>query len=541
MAHGINSEKFQISLARFLIHSPQFHRFFQSKVQNGLTMFDALIEGLVLVLQWKAFSLMMIGMGLGFIVGLLPGIGGAATLAMMLPFIFKMSPAEAFAFLLGMHAVAATTEDITSILFGVPGEAISAATVVDGYPMAKNGEAGRALGAALMSSLVGALIGALVLALAIPIVRPLVLSFGSPELFMLAVMGIACITSLSGLGARSQIRGFAMGLLGLLMSTIGQERQSGSLRFDMGMMYLWDGLDLVPVLVGIFAIPEIIDLAVRGTAIAGEKQPGNLQAGVMEGIKDTFRHFWLVVRCSAIGVFIGILPGAGGGVAQWVAYAHAVQSAKDGKDRERFGKGDIRGVLGPGAANNSKEGGELIPTVAFGVPGGGAMGILLGGFLIMGLTPGPDMLTKHLPITFSMVWTLVIANIITVVLCLAVLNHLAKVTYIRGGLIIPFVLFLVFVGSYTANGQVADLVVTFIFGSLGYLMVLFGWPRPPFVLGFVLGKLVETYLFISVTRYGFSWLTHPMVLVLIFLIGLVIAYPFIQERRSKNRENMGAV
>ena len=503
-------------------------------------MFDALINGLLLVLQWKAFSLMMVGMGLGFVVGLLPGIGGAATLALMLPFIFKMSPAEAFAFLLGMHSVAATTGDITSILFGVPGEAISAATVVDGYPMAKNGEAGRALGAALMSSLVGALIGALVLALAIPIVRPLVLSFGSPELLMLALMGIACITSLSGLGARGQIRGFAMGFLGLLLSTISQERQSGALRFDMGLMYLWDGLDLVPVLVGIFAIPEIIDLAVRGTAIAGERQPENLQAGVVEGIKDTFRHFWLVVRCSAVGVFIGILPGAGGGVAQWVAYAHAVQSAKDAKDRERFGKGDIRGVLGPGAANNSKEGGELIPTVAFGVPGGGAMGILLGGFLIMGLTPGPDMLTKHLALTFSLVWTLSIANIITVLLCLALLGHLAKLTYIRGGLIIPFVLFLAFVGSYTANGQIADLIVTFIFGSLGYLMVLFGWPRPPFVLGFVLGKLVETYLFISVSRYGFSWLSHPVVLVLIFLTGLVIAYPFIQERRSRKREGVGA-
>jgi len=247
------------------------------------------------------------------------------------------------------------------------------------------------------------------------------------------------------------------------------------------------------------------------------------------------------VRCSAVGVFIGILPGAGGGVAQWVAYAHAVQSAKDAKDRERFGKGDVRGVLGPGAANNSKEGGELIPTVAFGVPGGGAMGILLGGFLSMGLTPGPDMLTKHLPITFSMLCTLVSANIITVLLCLAVLNHLAKVTYVRGGLIIPFVLFLVFVGSYTANGQIADLIVTFIFGSLGYLMVLFGWPRPPFVLGFVLGKLVETYLFISVNRYGFSWLTHPVVIVLILLTGLVIAYPFIQERRSRKRESLGAV
>src|SRR5499426_3071550 len=167
-------------------------------------MFDAFIEGLILVLQWKAFSLMLVGMALGFCVGLLPGIGGAATLALMLPFIFKMQPAEAFAFLLGMHSVAATTGDITSILFGVPGEALSAATVVDGHPMAKRGEAGRALGAALMSSLLGALIGALTLAISVPIVRPLVLTFGSPELFMISVTGIACITSLSGLSARSQ-------------------------------------------------------------------------------------------------------------------------------------------------------------------------------------------------------------------------------------------------------------------------------------------------------------------------------------------------
>jgi len=503
-------------------------------------MLDAFIDGLFLVLQWKAFSLMLVGMGLGFCVGLLPGIGGAATLALMIPFIFKMSPAEAFAFLLGMHSVAATTGDITSVLFGVPGEAISAATVVDGYPMAKKGEAGRALGAALMSSLLGALIGAVALALAIPIVRPLVLTFGSPELFMLAVIGISCITSLSGSNARGQIKGFAMGLLGLLVSTIGQERQSGSLRFDLGLMYLWDGLDFVPVLVGIFAIPEIIDLAVRGTSIAGDRPPENLSSGVLQGVKDTFRHFWLVFRCSIIGVFVGILPGAGGGVAQWMAYAHSVQSAKDTKDREGFGKGDIRGVLGPGAANNSKEGGELIPTVAFGVPGSGAMAILLSGFLIMGIMPGPDMLTKHLALTFSMVWTLVIANIITVILCLVILDQLAKLTYIRGSLIIPFVLLLVFVGSYTANGQIADLLVTLLFGVLSYFMVLFGWPRPPFVLGFVLGKVIETYLFISMSRYGFGWLTHPIVVALIVLMAVVIAYPYIQQRRQSAAGVAGA-
>src|ERR671918_158337 len=498
-------------------------------------MFDALIEGLFLVLQWKAFSLMLVGMGLGFCVGLLPGIGGAATLALMIPFVFKMSPVEAFAFLLGMHSVAATTGDITSILFGVPGEGLSAATVVDGYPMAKQGEAGRALGAALMSSLVGALIGAVTLAISIPIVRPLVLTFGSPELFLLSVIGIACITSLSGLSVRGQIRGFAMGLLGLLLSTIGQERQSGSLRFDMGLMYLWEGLDLVPVLVGIFAIPELVDLAVRGTSIAGDRPAVNLSSGVMEGVKDTFRHFWLVFRCSAVGVFVGILPGAGGGVAQWMAYAHAVQSSKDAADRSRFGAGDVRGVLGPGAANNSKEGGDLIPTIAFGVPGSGAMAILLGAFLIMGLHPGPDMLTKHLAVTYSMVWTLVLANIIAVLACLALLPYLALVTGIRGGLMTPFLLLLLFVGSYTANRQIADLLVTFGFGALGYLMVRFGWPRAPLVLGFVLGKLAETYLFISMARYGFAWLAQPLVIFLIILTLVVVAYPYFQERRTRAR------
>lgn len=220
-------------------------------------------------------------------------------------------------------------------------------------------------------------------------------------------------------------------------------------------------------------------------------------------------------------------------MAQWVAYAHAVQSAKDSKDRELFGKGDVRGVLGPGAANNSKEGGELIPTVAFGVPGGGAMAILLSAFLIMGLTPGPDMLTKHLAITFSMVWTLAIANVISVLLCLTVLDQIAKVTHVRGGLIIPFILLLVFVGSYTANGQIADLIVTLIFGLISYFMVLFGWPRPPFVLGFVLGKVIETYLFISMSRYGFNWLRQPMVIVLMVLMAIVIAYPYLQQRRQR--------
>ena len=496
-------------------------------------MIDAFFASLLVVLQWKALAFMLLGIALGFWVGLLPGLGGATTLALMLPFVYAMEPVEGFAFLLGMHSVVATTGDITSVLFGVPGEGTTAATILDGHAMAKKGEAGRALGAVLASSLVGALVGALALALAIPVVRPLVLSFGSPELFMLAIVGLAFIASLSVQGGRGMLRGFLAGGIGLMIATVGQDPQAGIARYTFDSLYLWGGLDLVPVLIGIFAIPEIIDLAIRGTSIAGDMPRGQLNKGVLEGVKDTFRHFGLTIRCSLIGTFIGIMPGLGGAVAQWVAYGHATQSARDAEDRKKFGQGDVRGVLGPGAANNSKEGGSLIPTVAFGVPGSSAMAILLGGFFLMGLVPGPDMLTKHLIVTFSMVWTIVLANIITVGACFLFLNQLASLTTVRGHLLIPVILVLVFIGSYTSNNHYGDVLVTLIFGGIGYLMVMGGWPRAPFVLGLVLGKIAENYLYISVARYDAAWLTRPIVLVLFAMAIAVILYPLVQGWRSR--------
>ena len=506
-------------------------------------MIDALGQALLEVLRWDAMSFMLIGIAVGFWVGLLPGLGGGTTLALMLPFVYRMQPVQAFAFLLGMHSVVATTGDITSILFGIPGEGTTVATILDGHAMAKKGQAGRALGASLMSSLIGALVGAAALAAAIPIVRPLVLAFGSPELFMLAILGIAFIATLSARGPRGMLRGFLAGSLGLLLAAVGPDPQSGHHRYTFGSLYLWEGLDLVPVLVGFFAIPEIIDLAVRGTAIAG-KAPTARLGGVFEGIKDTFRHFWLTIRCSVIGTYIGIIPGLGGGVAQWIAYAHSTQSAKTPQERAGFGQGDVRGVLGPGAANNSKEGGALIPTVAFGVPGSSAMAILLGGFLLVGLTPGPEMLTRHLDVTLSMVWTIVLANIITVAASLIFLNHLARLTAVRGAILIPFLVILTFLGSYTNNNNIGDIVVMLAFGALGYLMVRFRWPRAPLVLGLVLGNIAERYLWISVARYGAAWLGRPIVLLLMAVTLSVVGSALVQARRAsiaaKTPEAIGA-
>src|ERR1041385_4590126 len=498
-------------------------------------MLEALLQGLLAVLQVKAFTFMLLGILVGFWVGLLPGLGGATTLALMLPFIYNMQPVEAFAFLLGMHSVVATTGDVTSILFGVPGEATTAAIILDGHAMAKRGEAGRALGAALAASFVGALVGAAAVALAIPIVRPLVLTFGSPELFMLAIVGLAFIASLSAQGARGMLRGFLAGGLGLFLAMIGQDPQAGVARFTLDTLYLWQGLDLVPVLVGLFALPEIIDLVVRGTSIAGNGRAGRISRGALEGVKDVFRHWWLTVRCALIGTFVGITPGLGGAVAQWMAYGHATQSARSPEERSRFGAGDVRGVVGPGAACNSKEGGALIPTIAFGVPGSTSMAILLGGFFLLGLVPGPDMLTKHLPITFSLVWTIVLANIITVAACFLLLNRLTALTAVPGHLLVPVILVLVFIGSYTTNSQYADLVVTLIFGGVGYLMVLAGWPRAPLVLGLVLGKIAENYLYISVARYDAAWLARPVVLLLLAIAVAVVCYPVIRAFRARAR------
>ena len=495
-------------------------------------MAQALVFGLSQIASVTAFGLMLLGIAIGFLVGILPGLGGPTTLALMLPFVVKMNPVEAFCFLLGMTAVVNTTGDITSILIGVPGEPTAAATVVDGHPMAKKGEAGRALGAVLMSSLVGAIFGALALASAIPVVRPLVLTFGSPEFFMLAVLGITFVASLSG---QDFMRGLISGGLGLLLATVGLDPMSGIQRYTFGQTFLWDGIGLVPITLGFFAIPEVVDLAVQRSTIAG----GRVEklGGVMDGVKDTFRHWWMVIRCSAIGAYAAVIPGIGGATTQWLAYAHAVQSSRD---RERFGKGAVEGVLGPGAANNSTLGGSLITTIAFGIPASITMAILLGAFLIHGVVPGPDMLIPepqgHLGLTFSFVWITVISNIITVGLCFLFLKQLIRVTQIRGSLLLPLIIMLIFLGAFAEKNTFEDLVLVLMFGGLGWILQRLNWPRPPLILGLVLGPLAESRLFLSTDNYGAAWLARPGVLAIGVLTLVGGFYPLLQRWQARRRQ-----
>ena len=483
---------------------------------------DVFFAALLQVLAPQTFGIMLVGITVGLVVGILPGLGGAATLAMMLPFVYPMDAISAFAFLLGMHAVTATTGDITSVLFGIPGEATSAATVLDGYPMTRRGEAGRALGAVLFSSFVGALVGALVLAVSVPVIRPVVLQLGPPEFLMLTVLGLSFIASLAG---RSLVKGFIMAAFGFLLALVGLDPQSSIQRFTFGQLYLWDGISVVPVVVGLFGGAEVLQLMMTRRAIA-ERRTGGRIAGVMQGVRDTVAHWGLTLRASAIGLGIGVIPGMGGAVSQFVAYAHAQHSSTC---PETFGKGNVEGVIATGAVNNSREGGNLIPTVAFGIPGSISMAILLSVFLLKGLVPGPEMLTRNLDVTYAMVWIIVLSNIIAVGLSFTLVNQLVRLTYLQATLLVPFLMALTAFGAYTAHNSLADILLMLAATIVGVAAIRWDWPRAPLLLALVLGDIAERYLFLSYSLYEWSWLTRPLVIAFAIVTVAGVAWPLLRS------------
>ena len=497
---------------------------------GGEVAFMAASAGKAFLVLMEPHRLMFLGLGciMGLILGIIPGIGGLTGTAMLLPFTFNMDPYSAFAMLLGLGATTATGDPIPAILFGVPGGAASAATVLDGFPMAKKGEAGRALSAAYMSSLMGGVFGAVLMAISIPILRPVMLFIGSPELLAFSVLGISMVAVLSG---NAPLRGIVAGCLGVMIAMIGTDPQTGTLRWTFDSLYLWDGLPLTPLLLGVFALPELCDLLIARVAISTDTGTANIYKGQWQGVKDCLRHWWLIMRCSWIGGGIGSIPGISASVVDWLAYGHALKTEKGAS--ATFGKGDVRGVIASESSNNAKEGGALVPTVAFGVPGSATMAILLGAFLIHGLVPGPDMLTKNLSITYAMVWSVALANILGAGLCYAFSPQFAKLATLRYSLILPAVLGIIYIGAFEATRQWGDLFTLLFFGLVGWIMKQCKWPRPPLILGVVLGDTIERYLFISIERYGLSWMLRPIVMLLFALAFLGLVRPFLQDIRSQ--------
>lgn len=448
---------------------------------------------------------MMIGVLVGLVVGILPGLGGIAGMSILLPFVFGLNEVSALGMLIGMIAVVPTGDTFTSILMGIPGATGSQATILDGFPMAKRGEAARALSAAFFSSMIGGVIGALVLTVFVVVARPVILLFSSAELFMLTILGLSMVGVLSG---TSIYKGLLACGIGLLLGSIGTAPATAEWRMTLGFDYLADGIPITVMGLGIFAIPEIIDLLRQNSAIA---KVAALGRGWLEGIKDTFRHIGLVLRCSGIGCIIGAMPGLGGSVVDWVAYGHVVQVSKD---KSQFGKGDVRGVLAPESANNAVQGGALIPTLLFGIPGSGSMAIFLGGMTLLGLQPGITMLESHLDLTYTIIWSLAVANIFGAGLCVLVSRHVAYLTTLPYVYIAPFMILIIFFAGYQATRHWGDILALLALGVLGIYMRRFGWPRPPLLIGFVLAAGAETYLYQAIQFHNWDWLWRPGVIII---------------------------
>ena len=488
----------------------------------------ALGAGLQIILQPHRLLLLWGGVLCGLSLGILPGIGGLAGIAILLPFTFDLDAPASMALLLGLAATTTHGDPISAIVLGAPGHSASAATALDGYPMTKRGEGARALGAAYMSALMGGLFGAVLMAVVLPIVRPAVLYMGSPELLALSAFGISMVSVLSG---NAPLRGLTGACFGVMLAMIGSDPQTGTLRWTMDSLYLWDGLPLVPVVLGVFALPELCDLLVGRQIIhESSKMDKSNWAGLWQGSVDCFTHWWLVMRCSWIGSVIGAIPGISTSVIDWISYGHALKSEKGAQ--KTFGTGDVRGVIAAESATCSREGGALVPTIVFGVPGSAGMALLLGAFLIHGLVPGPDMLTKHLDLTYSMVWSIAIANVLGSGLCFLFSSQIAKIASLRYSLILPVVLCLIYIGAFQGTRQWGDLYSLLFFGVLAWGMKHFKWPRPPLILGFILGEIIERYLFISIERYGVSWMERPVVIILFGIAIISILGPFLKDVKA---------
>jgi TctA family transporter len=482
-------------------------------------MLDAMIAGGLQLFSrpgiWLGF---LIVLPIAVISGLKPG-GGIPVFVILLGLTSHLDPWVVVCTAIFYKAASDLMEPVPSILLGIPGGRSAQATVLDGYPMAQKGLAGVAIGASYTGNVVGGVFGALVLLALLPFARQLILIFGSAEFFLLTIIGVMTVAVVS---SGAFVKGLLTGGLGIAVAMVGYSSIGGDIRATFGLNYLYDGVPLGPLVVGLFAIPEAVALVVGGKPVAGQRVDLLLKEAdrdVWRGIVEGFRHWRLMLQSSAIGTAIGMMPGLGAPVAHWISYAVARNTEKGA--HETFGKGDIRGVIASDAPNSSADGGELFPTLAFGIPGTAGMSIMIAIFVLCGFTPGYSMMTNHLDVVVALVYVLIIANTLTIPIVMLFAPYLARLTLANPAVLAPIVIWVAMLAAYMTTNSVADLAVVLIFAVLGLFMKAYGWPRPPILIAVALGEVMEKYLWIAVNNYGFSMFARPQFLSILAVMGLV--------------------
>lgn len=429
------------------------------------------------------YSLLGILVGLTF--GVVPGLGGTTALALLIPITYTMDPVAAMYLAGGSMGATSFGGSMTAILLNTPGTPPNAATTFDGYPLTCQGKAGFAIGASATASALGGLIGLISLLLVIPLARQIIYLFGPPEFFLLTIL---CLIAIAVATMGKLLRGLIAAGFGLIVAFVGMDSVSGELRFAGDLDYLWDGIPLVPVLTGMFAISQMLVLGLRGGSIVADAHRKTRLTGVTKGILAVFRHWTHLLRGSAIGTVIGAIPGLGGVVASFFAYSSAAQTSRE---PETFGKGNIIGVIAPESANNAKDGAGLLPAVAFGIPGTAESALLLSILILHGIEPGPSILIENQREIYGLILAITFSAVGASIIGLLCARWLMLITYVKAHALVPIVIALTLTAVYVLEGKLGDVIVCGIAGIVGYLMIRFDYPRLTFIIALVLGKTME--------------------------------------------------
>lgn len=479
-------------------------------------------SGLIIGIQLLAENVhwVLIGVALGMFIGTIPGMGGIVTLTLFLPFTLAMEPHQAFAFMSGGLGATTFAGSLTAILINTPGTSSNAATLIDGYPLTQKGEASTAIAASAISSAIGAIIGTTLFILFIPVLIQIALLFGPSEVAWLVLTAIIVISVVID---DRPLLGITTGIFGVLLALVGTAPQTGENRFTFGQAELYGGVSLIAMIIGLFALAEIVRLMASNKESISPESTVNVGKKKAKGITETLKHKWLIVRCSLIGLLIGAIPGAGGSTASFVAYGHGAQSVKDAN----FGSGNLAGVIAPEASNDAKDGGQLFPSLGLGIPGSGSMAVFLAAFLLHGFLPGPQLLIQNSEIAVMIALSLLLSNVVTSAIGLIATRHIVKILKIPIVKLLPAIVVLAMAAVFIDESQVSDLYIALIFGVIGLIMIQANVSRVPIIVGFVLGAILEENYFLA-TAYADGNIIEAFftgyvnwILVLILLVSVI--------------------
>lgn len=494
---------------------------------------DILFDVVQHLFTLEAIVGLVVGVIGGMVVGSLPGLSATMAVALLIPLTFGMSPIAGLVMLTGLYTSAVYGGSISAILLHTPGTPSSAATALDGYELTKQGRGLEAIGISTISSMIGGVLSALALLFLAPPLSLISLKFSAPEYFLIAVFGLTIIASLA---SDSTIKGLLSGVFGLLIGMIGTDILTGFPRFTFGFSQLESGISLVPAMIGLFSLSQVMSQLEKIKETKKNKIE-KIQGKVLPSWNDFKKICPTVLISSVIGLFVGMLPGAGGDIGSWVGYNEAKRLSKN---PEKFGKGCIEGVAAPEAANNAVTGGALIPLFVLGIPGSAVTAVLLGGLMIQGLVPGRELFTVHATTTYSVIIGLIFANILMGIIGLLAAKHIVKVTNISSLILIPIIVVFSLVGSYAINNSMFDVYVMIIFGVIGYMMKKTGFHPAPVVLAIILGPLAEGGLRRSMVmakgNLALYLIQRPICIILMIMIIMSVLSPIIIKYKKKRKK-----